>query len=105
MLWPANERNLLFGSQILRFAQDDKIRGRHGLLSLQSIENPHPGVALRSEQAGHLQTSQEIYASGELDRQAPVSEMETGQPEGGRMVPMHVEMYNLDAVNLIKHRN
>lgn len=39
-----------------------------------------------------------IYASGELVREATVSKMETVQPEGDRQVTREVEFYNLDAV-------
>ncbi|MBU2252962.1 MAG: virulence RhuM family protein, partial [Proteobacteria bacterium] len=45
-----------------------------------------------------------IYASGELDKQATVSKMETVQTEGGRTVRRQVEMYNLDAVISVGYR-
>jgi len=39
-----------------------------------------------------------IYASGELEREATISKMEMVQPEGGRQISRKVEFYNLDAV-------
>jgi len=45
-----------------------------------------------------------IYASGELDRQATVSKMETVRQEGRRTVRRQVEMYNLDAVISVGYR-
>jgi prophage maintenance system killer protein len=45
-----------------------------------------------------------IHASGELDRQATVSKMETVQQEGGRTVRRQVELYNLDAVISVGYR-
>jgi hypothetical protein len=39
-----------------------------------------------------------IYASGELIREATISKMETVQTEGGREIGRQVEFYNLDAV-------
>ncbi|MFH0797686.1 MAG: hypothetical protein V2A65_11675 [Candidatus Omnitrophota bacterium] len=38
-----------------------------------------------------------IYASGELTREATISKMETVQTEGGRQIAREVEFYNLDA--------
>lgn len=45
-----------------------------------------------------------IYASGELVREATVSKMETVQGEGTRAVVRDVEFYNLDAVIAIGYR-
>jgi prophage maintenance system killer protein len=45
-----------------------------------------------------------IYASGELDKGATVSKMETVQTEGGRNVRRQVETYNLDAVISVGYR-
>lgn len=45
-----------------------------------------------------------IYASGELERGATVSKMETVQMEGGRDVAREVEYYNLDAIIAVGYR-
>lgn len=45
-----------------------------------------------------------IYTSGELDKEATVSKMETVQTEGRRTVQRQVEMYNLDAVVSVGYR-
>ena len=39
-----------------------------------------------------------IYESGDLDREATVSKMETVQTEGRRKVRREIEHYNLDAI-------
>lgn len=45
-----------------------------------------------------------IYASGELERGATVSKMETVQQEGARKVARQIEHYNLDAVISVGYR-
>lgn len=45
-----------------------------------------------------------IYASGELLREATVSKMETVQVEGGREVVRQIEFFNLDAVISVGYR-
>ncbi|MCK9987049.1 MAG: hypothetical protein AzoDbin1_03521 [Azoarcus sp.] len=45
-----------------------------------------------------------IYASGELDRPATVSKMETVQQEGRRSVVRQIEHFNLDAVISVGYR-
>ena len=45
-----------------------------------------------------------IFASGELDRAATVSKMETVQKEGGRTVTRTIEHYNLDGVISVGYR-
>lgn len=45
-----------------------------------------------------------IYASGELDRAATVSKMETVQQEGERQVTRQIEHFNLDAVISVGYR-
>lgn len=45
-----------------------------------------------------------IYASGELERMATVSKMETVQEEGVRQVSRQIEYYNLDAVISVGYR-
>ncbi|MBC8207863.1 MAG: virulence protein RhuM/Fic/DOC family protein [Desulfobulbaceae bacterium] len=45
-----------------------------------------------------------IYKSGELDREATVSKMETVQEEGGRKVRRQIDYYNLDAVISVGYR-
>ena len=45
-----------------------------------------------------------IYTSGELDRAATVSKMETVQQEGTRSVKRTIEHYNLDAVISVGYR-
>ena len=45
-----------------------------------------------------------IYASGELLREATVSKMETVQVEGGREVVRQIEFFNLDAVISLGYR-
>ena len=45
-----------------------------------------------------------IYTSGELDREATVSKMETVQNEGGRDVVRQIEFFNLDAVISVGYR-
>jgi DNA-binding MarR family transcriptional regulator len=42
-----------------------------------------------------------IYASGELTREATISKMETVQTEGGREIARQVEFYNLDAATAV----
>jgi hypothetical protein len=49
----------------------------------------------------HLQN---IYASGELTREATVSKMETVQTEGARDVARQVELYNLDMAIAVGYR-
>lgn len=51
--------------------------------------------------AKHLKN---IFESGELDREATVSKMETVRPEGGREVMRQVEFYNLDAIIAVGYR-
>jgi hypothetical protein len=45
-----------------------------------------------------------IFTSGELDRTATVSKMETVQREGGRSVNRRIEYFNLDAVISVGYR-
>ena len=45
-----------------------------------------------------------IYASGELLREATVSKMETVQTEGGREIERRIEFFNLDAVISVGYR-
>lgn len=45
-----------------------------------------------------------IYKTGELDREATVSKMETVQEEGGRRVRRQIDYYNLDAVLSVGYR-
>jgi len=45
-----------------------------------------------------------IFASGELVREATVSKMETVQFEGGRSVARAIEMFNLDAIIAVGYR-
>jgi hypothetical protein len=45
-----------------------------------------------------------IYAAGELAREATVSKMETVQAEGKRQITREVEFYNLDAVIAVGYR-
>lgn len=45
-----------------------------------------------------------IFESGELDRPATVSKMETVQAEGGRTIKRTVEFYNLDLIIAIGYR-
>jgi hypothetical protein len=45
-----------------------------------------------------------IYASGELTREATISKMETVQTEGGREITRQVEFYNLDAMIAVGYR-
>ena len=45
-----------------------------------------------------------IYASGELERAATVSKMETVQQEGARKVARAIEHFNLDAVISVGYR-
>ena len=45
-----------------------------------------------------------IYASGELERLATVSKMETVQQEGPRTVVRQIEHFNLDAVISVGYR-
>ncbi|MFC2991376.1 virulence RhuM family protein [Halomonas tibetensis] len=45
-----------------------------------------------------------IYKSGELDREATVSKMETVRLEGGREVRRSLEHYNLDAIISVGYR-
>jgi len=90
---------LLYGSD------DDKVRVRVLLrdetiwLSLsQMAELFDVGVPAISK---HLKN---IYESGELNRPATVSKMETVQPEGDRQVRRHLEYYNLDAIIAVGYR-
>lgn len=45
-----------------------------------------------------------IYETGELDRKATVSKMETVQPEGARQVLRRLDYYNLDAIIAVGYR-
>jgi len=45
-----------------------------------------------------------IYDSGELDREATISILETVQQEGSRKVKRNVEFYNLDAIIAVGYR-
>lgn len=45
-----------------------------------------------------------IFESGELDRRATVSKMETVQIEGGRSVQRSIDYYNLDAIIAVGYR-
>lgn len=45
-----------------------------------------------------------IYDTGELDRAATISILETVQQEGSRMVKRNVEFYNLDAIIAVGYR-
>ncbi len=45
-----------------------------------------------------------IFESGELDREATVSKMETVQIEGGRSVQRSIDYYNLDAIIAVGYR-
>ena len=45
-----------------------------------------------------------IFATGELKREATVSKMETVQNEGGRTIVREIEYYNLDAIIAIGYR-
>ena len=45
-----------------------------------------------------------IYATGELKREATVSKMETVQIEGGRTVTRIQEFFNLDAIIAVGYR-
>jgi len=45
-----------------------------------------------------------IYDSGELDREATISILETVQQEGSRRVKRNVEFYNLDAIIAVGYR-
>ncbi len=45
-----------------------------------------------------------IFASGELTREATVSKMEIVRDEGGREVQREVEFYNLDAIIAVGYR-
>jgi hypothetical protein len=45
-----------------------------------------------------------IFESGELDRAATVSKMETVQNEGGRSVQRSIDYYNLDAIIAVGYR-
>lgn len=45
-----------------------------------------------------------IYETGELDREATISILETVQKEGNRMVKRNVEFYNLDAIIAVGYR-
>lgn len=45
-----------------------------------------------------------IFESGELDREATVSKMETVQTEGGRSVQRSIDYYNLDAIIAVGYR-
>ena len=45
-----------------------------------------------------------IFATGELDRAATVSKMETVRPEGGRTVARVREFFNLDAIIAVGYR-
>jgi len=45
-----------------------------------------------------------IFASGELERQATVSKMETVQQEGDRMVTRQIDHFNLDSVISVGYR-
>lgn len=90
---------LLYGSD------DDKVRVRVLLrdetiwLSLsQMAELFDVGVPAISK---HLKN---IYETGELERKATVSKMETVQPEGGRQVRRSLDYYNLDAIIAVGYR-
>jgi hypothetical protein len=45
-----------------------------------------------------------IYETGELDKEATISILETVQQEGARMVKRNVEFYNLDAIIAVGYR-
>lgn len=45
-----------------------------------------------------------IYETGELDKKATISILETVQQEGSRMVKRNVEFYNLDAIIAVGYR-
>ena len=45
-----------------------------------------------------------IFATGELRREATVSKMETVQKEGGRLIARSLEFYNLDAIIAVGYR-
>lgn len=90
---------LLYGSD------DDKVRVRVLLrdetiwLSLsQMAELFDVGVPAISK---HLKN---IYETGELERPATVSKMETVQPEGERQVRRALDYYNLDAIIAVGYR-
>lgn len=90
---------LLYGSD------DDKVRVRVLLcdetiwLSLsQMAELFDVGVPAISK---HLKN---IYETGELERPATVSKMETVQPEGERQVRRTLDYYNLDAIIAVGYR-
>lgn len=45
-----------------------------------------------------------IYESGELDKESTISILETVQQEGGRQVKRKLEFYNLDAIIAVGYR-
>jgi hypothetical protein len=47
---------------------------------------------------------QQIYESGELDRQATVKDILTVQPEGGRKVSRKLDYYHLDTIIAVGYR-
>lgn len=90
----------------LLYAGDDKkvhvrvlIQGETLWLPLAQIaelfEVQTPGISK------HLKN---IFESGELDREATVSKMETVQNEGGRSVQRSIDYYNLDAIIAVGYR-
>jgi hypothetical protein len=77
----------------VRFAGDNFWLTQMAMAELFGVKTPAINKHLKN-----------IYASGELTREATISKMETVQTEGGREVARQVEFYNLDAVIAVGYR-
>ena len=70
----------------VRFARETFWLTQKALAELFGVKTPAVNKHLKN-----------IYASGELTREATISKMETVQTEGGREIARQLEFYNLDA--------
>ena len=75
------------------FAQDNFWMTQRAMADLFGVKIPAVNKHLKN-----------IYASGELVKEATISKMEIAQMEGGRKISRETEFYNLDAVIAVGYR-
>lgn len=68
------------------------------------ISQEHMALLFQVQKAAISKHLKNIYASGELERAATVSKMETVQQEGLRKVTRQIDHFNLDAVISVGYR-
>lgn len=82
-------------------ALEVRFDGKHDTVWLSQAQMAELFGVQKAAVSKHLKN---IYASGELLREATVSKMETVQTEGGREIERRIEFFNLDAVISVGYR-